>query len=194
MAVTVAPISPDSLRGRLEEIRAEVEDVLERRNNLFRTARAELIASGIDAEIVSVNAAPGDKVAVYEEVWHWPDGRGDSTHTRASRLGGRRDLWGPYQVTELVFAFERGVYDVIVVDGRDALVAKVPGLDDEPGHRRAVGRLRRLAKSEYMRVRVRDREITLLSPMNDIVHVGDVNTAYAWLCGIELADHTRTER
>jgi hypothetical protein len=39
-----------------------------------------------------------------------------------------------------------------------------------------------------MRVSVRDREVTLISPMNDAVHEGDVNSAYLWLSGINPND------
>jgi hypothetical protein len=79
---------------------------------------------------------------------------------------------------------------VLVVEDDLALAAKVPEVDEEAKVKRAIGRLRNRARTEHMRVQVRDRAITLISPMNDVVHEGDVNSAMLWLCGIDVTEVT----
>jgi hypothetical protein len=55
----------------------------------------------------------------------------------------------------------------------------------EEAHRRMTTNLRSRARREHFRVQVRDREVTLISPMNDVVHVGDAMTAHCWLLGVD---------
>ena len=57
---------------------------------------------------------------------------------------------------------------------------------DEVSHRKAASNLRARAARQGMRVRVRDREITLIDPMNTEILTGDVVEVSAWLLGIDL--------
>lgn len=180
----------DELTARFAQIRAEVNEVIERRNNLFVTTQAELIAAGIDAAIVPGHAlSAGDVVMVWDQYTTLTDGRPgwhrvSATHRWSEYRLADDDRWGVYEYGCQAHLC-RGVYEVLVVDGAAALVAKAQGMDEEPGHKKAVGRLRRLARSENMRVSVRDRAVTLISPMNDVVHEGDVNSAALWLLGVD---------
>lgn len=190
MYTTVAP-TIDELFTRFAKIRADVDEVIERRTNLFVTTQAELIAAGIDAAIVpNRKFDTGQMVTVWDEYSRYGNGLPAMHRVTAARqwmehLRENDDRWGAYDYGSDVYVC-RGLYEVLVIDGKTVLVAEVQERDQEHGHKRAVGRLRRLARAEHMRVQVRDRAVTLISPMNDIVHEGDVNTAYLWLSGVDL--------
>jgi hypothetical protein len=183
---------PRDLTAEFEAIRAEVNDALERRRNLFVTTQAQLIASGIDAAIVPVykthtsrpSQAVGDIVIVQNSYEIRDNGRMRlSCHANPHWNEHHRrfnDFWGVYDRGNMVL-WDRGLYEVLVVEDDLALEAKV---------KRAIGRLRNRARTEHMRVQVRDRAITLISPMNDVVHEGDVNSAMLWLCGIDVTEVT----
>ncbi|MCR2784075.1 MULTISPECIES: hypothetical protein [unclassified Microbacterium] len=192
-AISVRPV-PDvvsSARSRLDDIRSPINDLVERRKNLMITTLAELIASGINARICHANYSRVPQVGatgfVVERVAAYP---GRVEHDLSIRPGhpahGR--LPGPYSGTLAnQFFIDWGQHEVILVDDDHSYLV-VPTLtpeDEEAGHWRAIGRLRNMAKSECMRVRVRGLDVALIDPFNNVVHEGDIVTAFAWMHGID---------
>lgn len=176
------------LRHHLEAIRERIDIAVRERDELLLTAQAQLIAIGIDAAVVPTSTwmTPGASVSLVNGYMS-RGGRTPWLHTFSQPYEGHDPRYvGPFQFLDDEVTVYRGRYEVLVVDSDYALLAKTFDDENEPaGHARAVGRLRRLAKQEHMRVRVRDRDVTVLSPMNDVVHEGDVVTAYLWLAGID---------
>ena len=197
MSKTIAPThdTVENATTRLDRIRADIDALVEARNTLMLTACAELVAAGVDAHIVTSQAHVN-----YKNVPHtvgtvgWfstdyihgahQDMRRDEFHI--PKQGGEGWEPGPrvFNSTDRLFV-ARGTYEVLLVDDDNkVLIAPSPNSHDlERAHGHAVSRLRNHAKNELMRVKVRDREITLINPMNTIVHVGDVETAFMWLMG-----------
>lgn len=182
-------------RNRFDEIRSSIDDLVERRKSLMLTTLAELIVCGINGRIATEDfgrvPAVGTTGFLIERV---SARRGQVEHELEIHPGypahGR--LPGPYTYTGSLkneFYIDWGQHEVILVDD-DRSYLVVPLVDpeeEEDGHRRAVARLRNMARSEGMRVRVRGLEITLIDPFNNVAHEGDVVTAFAWLLGIDYA-------
>lgn len=178
-------------RERLDEIRASINDLVERRQNLMITTLAELAVCGINARIArethgrvpsigTTGFLVERVVARHGRVEHELDIHpGYPAHGR---------LPGPYTGTlEKQFFIDWGQHEVILVDD-DKSYLVVPILTpeaEEVGHRRSVGRLRNMAKTEGMSVRVRGLDVTLIDPFNNVAHEGDIITAFAWLHGID---------
>lgn len=185
----------DAVRARFDAIRAEIDAAVQRREELFITAQAELIAAGIDCAVVSdvySKFEAGQRVILWDECHRRDNGSVFSQRSITLEwLEHRReddDRYGPYDYGWRTH-ISHGAYDIVTIEDRKALLVKVEQ-DDEAGHKRAVSRLRNRAKAEHLRVRARDQEVALISPMNDVVHEGDVNSAYLWLCGIDAAEVT----
>lgn len=180
---------------KLAEIKTEITDLVQRREQLLVSALAELTAHGIEARAVD-NArwqdllpAPkaGDRVHVIETYggytgYHrsiWREGRLDE------RVA---DLWGPrvgiaYEDRTSVI-IHRGLHEILLVDDSDALLVRI-GPESEEQHRRAVARLRTQARHDGIRVHVRDREVTLDDGMGNTLHTGDAESAFFWLFNID---------
>ena len=186
----------DRARDGLATIRARIESLVEERAALVNTAQAELIAAGVDAITIATNSIGAMSVTgKAPEALFWVNEYWDVQ--RGLREGGhgysiapledatRRGL-GP-EVYTLGLLNARGTYRILLADDDVILAARIPGADDdERGHRQSVARLRTVARRDDMRVRVRDLDISLIDPMDTIVHTGTVLTAFAFLLGVEL--------
>ncbi|PVE95013.1 hypothetical protein DC434_13900 [Microbacterium sp. TPD7012] len=95
-----------------------------------------------------------------------------------------------------VLWLHRGTYVCVLADDEDAVIVSAMKFNPISAERiaRAASRLRGLARREHMRVSIRDTSVIVKSPMNDVVHEGDITSAYLWLCGIdEKAIEDRTK-
>jgi hypothetical protein len=192
MTTIIIPESPIAeLQGRLNEIRNEISSITARRETLMITTCADLTASGIETRIVKRKASEytkslqvGDVVRltynltlhkkdreIPVSMWPW-----DTSRSVGPRL------------TRGYFFIDSGPYEVLLIDGEEHLVAKLPQAQDMRDHTLAVGRLRTLARNEGMRLRMRDRDVTLVDPANTDAHVGTVETAFMWLMGLDPDD------
>lgn len=169
-------------------ITAEVAAIIERRDNLIVTTQAELAAIGIESIVVKQCTAyplhEGERVSL------WRDHHRAHVNINVGLRSQEDDRWGPYAFNSLWVSEVIGMHTVLIADDDKALLVA----DTEPTEAqfsRAVARVRRLAKSELMRVRVQDRAVTLVSPMGDVVHEGDVVSAFCWISGIDHAAASR---
>lgn len=197
MSNTIAPTTDiTDLRAVLDGIRSDVHALLERRTHLMSTTCAELSAHGIEAHVITrrgrtTSPSIGSQVRVVDEYVVY-------------RTSQRRRLWlterdkeiavGPWWMGPSLL-IEKGTYEVLLIDGDEYLVAKLPDVDDvERGHRLAVGRLRTLARENDLRVRVRDRVISLLDPMGTVIHEGTIDSAYCFILDIDINADVEVER
>lgn len=124
----------------------------------------------------------GDVLHLTKSPQQWSDGKVTirCTLTAAERPVGPR-LMGYWQ--HLIIGL--GPHVVDAVTGAVVIVRPLPQApeDEARNFRMAVRRLRTLARGELMRVRVRDREVDLIDPGNNVAFRGTVNGAFAWLCG-----------
>lgn len=157
-------------------------------DDALRACCAELRAAGVDAKLIELPAHwlghPEPQCLIVDAYERMESGR---TYLR------RRIHWvcpGPRIGVERrddLLIVRHGVHDVALTRGLVAIV--VPASDDTDQFRRAsLPRLRRLAGQEELRVRVRDLEVTLLDPMGNELHTGDVLTSFAFILGIDLSD------
>jgi len=175
---------------RLAAIRAEIEMLTSRRDSLMLTTQAELAASGIASFLIArsrraVLPEVGQFGVVVETFFEFEsriERDVDFYPGTSTSSSDRRDA-GPH-MTSSGFLIDHGGFEVMLRDDRCLLVAQVDeARNTEAAHARAVSRLRNLAQPQSMRVRVRDREVSLITPMNDTVHLGDVISAFKWLTG-----------
>ncbi|WP_396935762.1 hypothetical protein [Mycolicibacterium sp.] len=206
------PISVEQLaqvsttRAALDQVQAQITDVLDARANLFRECRDQLVQAGLDAYVLRTygDSAPevGEPWVVLDEYLPWKDGRvghrvagwraeltphvtGGESRVRAWHwMGDRHRL-----------VLHHGLSRVVLVDEVpsprwsrtwDVLLVGEPIADPEGDHRRSIGRLRSLARQDDLRVRVRDREVSLIDPFDTVVHAGDVVTAFAFLLNLDI--------
>lgn len=176
-------LAVSDVRSRLDEIQAGIAALVEQRQMLMTTTCAELAAAGIEAHVIRYRyTAPveaGDIGTVQESYFF---SNSQEFNFRLGEMDPRER--GPY-FSGPGLVIERGRFKVLLVDGNEVLVARVPDdhADEEAAHKRAVSRLRTLAKSEGMRVRTRDREVDIIDPFNSTAHSGDVSSAFKWLMG-----------
>lgn len=179
----------ETVRAHLDTIRTEIADLNERRKNLLLTTHAELVAMGIEAHIIRYPYTHGKRDTTDQRVALWQDWQTARGRVWGHLSEGIAD--DPRRGPEIAWrGGVRGVlglYEVLVVDDDARLFARVP--DDpfeESGHRNAVARVRRRAAEDDFRVKLRDRELTLLDPMGTTVHIGDVWSTMLWLEGIDI--------
>ena len=188
MSNTIAP-TIDTVRDHLASIRSEIADLNERRKNLLLTTHAELVAMGIEAHIIrspymrGKTDTTGERVALWQDWQGYANGRASMYLSEGVADDPRRgpEISWPGGVRGVL-----GLFEVLVTDDDARLFARVP--DDpyeESGHRNAVARVRRRAAEDDFRVRLRDRELSLIDPMGTAVHVGDVWSTMLWLEGID---------
>ena len=171
----------------LKKIRSDIEDLVQRRESLLLTAQAELIAAGIPAFIVT-SVAPqeqrernGDRGLLVETFFEL--GASVNHGYRFMRTSQTSHEPGPY-VCDIGLLIEHGVFEVLLADDDQLLVAQTESPSStEKSHRLAVSRLRNLARRHGLTVSVRDREIRIITPFNDSVHIGDLVSAFKWLTG-----------
>lgn len=197
---TISPAdSLATIRERFEAITQEQEHLeSERRRVLIRT-RDEWRAGGIDAHIVT-QPHRGRKlerknlVSMFEiinDIYRRGEWKRDVTYIKLYEgVEGveTEEKWGPYaSATGDCFWLHRGSYVCVLADDQYAVIAAAAKFYPASGAQvaRAGARLRSLARREYMRVSIRDTAVTITSPMNDIVHEGDIFSAYLWLHGLE---------
>lgn len=178
----------DDLAAKLETIRTEIDALVQRRENLMLTTQAELIAAGIPAYVIDSHAPRGNREVagdvgfVVESYFDYSPRHPKVRMTFHRNPDSNRDR-GPYWTT-CGLMIDHGDSEVLLVDGDKMLVAETPDLGDtEAPHRKAIARLRTLARSHGMTVSVRDREVTLIDLMNNRPHIGDVFSAFKWLTG-----------
>lgn len=189
MTMLAALPDTDTLRSALDGIRADINALVERRANLMTEAVAELTAHGIDTFVLHDRRrddAPDLRGRQFPLWQRWSISGNGRVNRRLSRgcpgderRGPTIDAWG--DVSGVLT-----VVEVLVDDGDTILVARVP-IDphEESGHRRAVARVRRYAAEIGLRVKLRDRDVSLIDHTGEPVHVGDVWTAALWLAGID---------
>ncbi|MDQ1130237.1 hypothetical protein [Microbacterium sp. SORGH_AS_0888] len=169
----------------LRRLREEIDELSTRQRLLATATISQLDDVGIDAHIVE----PDGQVRVGDRTVLW------RTWTRSASGVVRQDLRAGYAADDRrgpmvgywagSVTGALGLYEYLVVDDNFCIVARV--LDDpfeESGHRQAVARVRRQAAHEGFRCRLRDREVTLIDPMGNVVHAGDVWSATLWIEGI----------
>ncbi|MEV5042721.1 hypothetical protein [Microbacterium sp. LMI1x-1-1.1] len=175
----------------LGEMRASIADIVTRRQNLMLTACAGLHASGVDARIVTARgtqpftAGEHGSLTITYDVF-----RGVTTsRTSFNRTDARRDP-GPFTGRGLfsggILYDALGTWEVLLVDDNQLLIARFETGGEEQAHRKAVARLRTLAKHDDLRVRTRDHDVTLMDPMGNTVHEGTVTTAHAFILNIDI--------
>lgn len=184
-------------RARLDALRAEIDELVERRKNLVTTTTAELAAAGIETVVIRTHKS------TWQQFEHWQVGEQASIYTCIDAEGARevshhasRKPWkkeNPPLVSSpnngWMFV-QRGRFEVVLVDEPptegpvDSVWAKIED-PSEDAHRRAISNLRGRARREGYRVQARDRAVSLIDPMNTVVHEGDVITASMWLVGID---------
>lgn len=207
MTLTLAPtadncIAPteslEFIKVQLNQIRNTVADLLKQRENLLLTTQAELIAAGIQAHVITRSARHnnyevGELGFVVESFQIFSPTYTDHSVSFYRAQGMRSTLraWGP-RAHDTGLYIDHGVFEVILCDEDSVLVAKPDQDDDEDLYRRAVARLRTLARNEAMRVRTCDRQIEIVNPFNTVMHTGDVVSAFKWLMGIEEAKNLNT--
>lgn len=200
MTATTLAERPDAAivaaQARLDQITAEVAALFAARKGLLDSTVLELGARGVEAYRVDelrfrASTHVGDVVHVFESFNRLENGR------IMRRLAASRNAWS-HQLPLSVSAYTpresscamhigRGLAQVVLKDDRDILVAAIPGQDTEAGHRGSVSRLRNLARKDDLRVRVRDRDITLIDPLGNRVHEGDIISGFAFLLNIDIA-------
>ncbi|HWL79240.1 hypothetical protein [Microbacterium sp.] len=180
-------------RFTLDQYAASIEAILRSRDDLLTDTLTELTAAGYDAKIVrrwrTHELLAGDVIGVLEtfdrsdgggvlrrlEPWEYPD--------RFDRVGVYAETWSTNSARITV---HHGPHRVMLVDGRDVLAVKDEDAESEAAHRRSVARLRTLARHDDLRVRVLDHDIALVDPLDNVVHEGDVLSAFAWILDIDL--------
>ncbi|WP_251586841.1 hypothetical protein [Microbacterium hydrocarbonoxydans] len=183
-----------SIQDRFKAITQERIDLAEMRRQAFVQERDDWRASGNTCEIVSQwpKQRLGRKNLVH--VWesyspHYKDGvMRRHVHYSPSYEGEEGEQrWGVYSTRDGVWIF-MGVYVVVMADDDDALIVRADKHYPPTAAQvsRAAARLRGLARREHMKVSIHDTTATLRSPMNDIVHEGTINSAFLWLCGIDI--------
>ncbi|WJL95874.1 hypothetical protein QSU92_01205 [Microbacterium sp. ET2] len=192
MSETITPADVAAVAAdKLATIKAEIADLVQRREALLSTTIAELTAHGIEARVAR-NAQrdlmpykAGDMVHVVETHgpvagFHWSI-IGPHATEKALRWGPRVGAtWGNH--CDVIV--NRGQHEVLLVDSRDVLLVRTRAETDQE-YRRAVGRLRTQARHDGIRVHVRDREVALEDGMGNVLHTGDVETAFFWLFNID---------
>ncbi|WP_294981730.1 hypothetical protein [uncultured Microbacterium sp.] len=194
---TIAPTTDiTDLRAALNGIRIDVNALLEQRAHLMSTTCAELSAHGIESHVIThrgrtSNPPVGTHVRVVDEYVVYC-----TSQSRRLWLTERdREIAvGPWWMGSSLL-IEKGTYEILLIDGDEYLVAKLPDVDDvERGHRLAVGRLRTLAREDDLRVRVRDRVISLLDPMGTVIHEGTIESAYCFILDIDINTEVEVAR
>ncbi|WP_020097408.1 hypothetical protein [Microbacterium sp. 11MF] len=175
----------------LSQMRASIAEIVARRQNLMLTACAELSAAGVEARIVTARGREpfiagehGSLTITYDTF------RGTTTaRTSFNRTDARRDP-GPFTGRSLfggsVLYDALGTWEVLLVDNDQLLIARVETGWEERAHRKAVARLRTLAKHDDLHVRARDLHVTLMDPMGNTVHEGTVTSAHAFILNIDI--------
>lgn len=182
----------ESFNAAIADLRAQIDHILTSQRTTLEAIRDDIRRSGVDAHLIRVYKSDnrpqhvGDIGILWEHFRH---------NTRSLSFYVQRpytsdDRRGVYARSSGDIALNRGLYEVVAIGAVDddyepTLIAKTTDVLEEAGHGRALTRLRNLARRDHMRVQVRDRQVTLLSPMNDVVHVGDVTSATLWLLGVD---------
>lgn len=183
------------VKDRLATIDAEIARLNDQRALAFIAERDDWTARGYEAHVLQNFAktrwqeplARRHLVNIWETIWSYGDGwQHRLTATPIYREDDPIKEWGPYSPPwSNGVKIERGEFVCTLADDLQIVVVKVKNIEPtREQYTRAVARLRSVAAREYMRVSARDRVVTLKSPMNDIVHEGDITSAYLWLHGI----------
>jgi hypothetical protein len=130
----------------------------------------------------------GDLVAVTEAVIRHSGGSGEH-HTEARALrDGEACSYGPRHVPDWGFVglwVDHGPYEVRDVIDEVLVLEPVGDGGSEACHARAVSRLRRLAAADGLAVRVRDQGVEIRTASADVLHAGDIVSAYLWILNLE---------
>lgn len=206
MSTTILPEASTALddarlvSARVEGIRTAVADLIASQMTALERGRDELRSAGIDAHIVTYSNSGTPHVGNIGTLWErYMDGDwcgriheySFSYYEDRPMAALKDDRRGAY-VSRGQVSIHHGPYEIIAIgapagtwEPQPLLIAKHEDVHDAYGHRRAIARLRTLARGEQMRVQTRDREVSLVNPMNTVVHVGDVTSATLWLMAME---------
>ncbi|WP_137771907.1 MULTISPECIES: hypothetical protein [unclassified Microbacterium] len=195
MNTTLSPTSAlANIRERFEAITQEQENLELERRRLLVEERDGWRADGIDAHIVS-QPAGGPKLACkhlvdMREVLSDTSGRNEwkrDVRYTPIYVGQEPDQrWGPYANPYYLW-IHRGTYVCVLADDESAIIISAAKTRPASGDQvaRAASRIRNLARREHMRASIHDTRVTLTSPMNEVVHEGDIISAFLWLCGLD---------
>ncbi|WEG10428.1 hypothetical protein PU630_07765 [Microbacterium horticulturae] len=187
------------IRDRIDAIDTAEQHLAAERNTLVTELAEALTTSGL--EVVTLHASPrrrtlnGDKIVegtrceILEHVHVTPTGglRMFTVFTDRGAAAGHGIRHIRFSGDDYLtiyrgnFAVEACSADGVVVYSREPDDA-----EEEVAHRKSLSRLRTYARSQGMRVQVRDRDVALVAPTNDVVHQGDVLSGFMWLLGIDL--------
>ena len=183
-----------SIRDRFTAITQEQARLDLERRRLLLVERDAWRADGIDAHIVS-QPARGPKLARkhlvdMREVLSDASGRNEwkrDVRYTPIYVGQEPDQrWGPYANPYYLW-IHRGTYVCVLADDESAIIISAAKTRPASGDQvaRAASRIRNLARREHMRASIQDTRVTLTSPMNEVVHEGDIISAFLWLCGLD---------
>lgn len=190
-----------SIRDRFTAITQEQERLDLERRRLLVAERDAWRADGIDAHIVP-QPARGTKLArrhlvdMREVLTGGNEWKRDVRYTPIYDGQEPDQTWGPYARLPYYLWIHRGTYVCVLADDESAIIVSAAKTRPASGNQvaRAASRLRSLARREHMRASIHDTHATLTSPMNDVVHEGDINSAFLWLCGLDantIEDRTK---
>jgi hypothetical protein len=194
-----------SIREQFTAITQEHERLESERRGILVAERNQWRADGVDAHIVS-QPASGRKLErrhlvsmleIIADSWRRGEWKRDVAYTKIYAGEDPAQKWGPYaSATGYCFWLHKGAYVCVLADDESAVIVDATKFHPISAEQisRAVSRLRSLAQREHMRVSVHDTAVTIKSPMNDVVHEGDINSAYLWLCGLDqeaIEDRTK---
>ena len=196
----------------IRELADQAEELRTRREGVLTEMRARALEDDFGdyaqlyghhycpkSHIHGPNAEVGDRIHVadlYSAAKPLPSGE----ILRAVRRA-ERDTW-PVRwparaLSSDLLKVDRGVFEVVLVEatglgGARVHAVRVTEPDPDEGHAAAVAQLRRMARHDELRIQVRDRDVRVVSPMNEVVHDGTVVSSMAWLMNIDL-DMARTD-
>lgn len=185
-----------AVRERLEAITREQKQLELERRRVLVEERDRWRADGIDAHVVGQCAGRRKLerkhlVSMFEIL---SDRSGEWVRDVSYRniyVGDEpHPQWGPYASSSGgCIWLHRGTYVCVLADEDAVVIARAAKFYPASAAQvsRAGSRLRSLARREHMRVSIHDTAATVISPMNDVVHEGDITSAYLWLLGLDAS-------
>jgi len=178
----------------LDQYAASINEAHRAREKLLADTVTGLNAAGFETRIIrrwgdARNDAVGDIVGVVERFERWGhdlERQGRFVYPTAHIREGVSYFTFQKPIPTVSLSIYHGPHRVMLVDEDDLLVAKDPDLEAGAAHRRSVARLRTLARHDSLRVRGHGLDIALIDPLDNVVHEGDVASAFAWILGIDL--------
>lgn len=185
-------------RGRdaLEAINAEVAETLRRREQLINETQEALDDAGWST--LTVEQSPygrkefdlGTEFFIIRRYWSRRGSTEVSHSIVHSSVGTAHRHPGPYYYGEGEIYVDMGAWNLIVADDDRMLFARCePDWFGDADHQKCASRLRNLARHDDLRVRVRDRHVRLVDPLENEIYSGDLFGAFAFLCNIDIKEN-----